>query len=943
MKLRYTITVMLILSYFHAIDAQTIGANRSGIDWQIIKTDAANIIFAPEMEAKANRIANIVNYMRENNSLSIGPHQHKIDILIRNETIIPNGYVALGPFRSEFFATPPDRFNQVGATDWVDHLAIHEFRHVMQAANEKVGFTKFAYYLTGQSGWNGYKFLSIPSWASEGDAVVMETTLTKSGRGRMPYFTRGLRALAMEEKNFNYAKWRNGSYDELMPNQYPFGYMLLSHLRNNKGSKVSGDIIRRGASYRDIFYPYSSAMKVKTGWSTTSLYKDAWKHFGDQWREQVKSLDITPTKKITKDPDVVTNYHFPQFAKGKRIIALKSSFQETEKIVRIGDSDTPITSIGFSQSDYFNYQKGTITWTEYNRNGRRGNTEYSNIFTFNIKKGVKTKLTKKGRYFSPSLSTDAKRIVAVHIDPSLKHTLHIFNVKSGEIEQEISIIDGATVTRPIFSRDYHQNFIFYIIKKNNYIWIEGLDLTTNETFPLSPKSSHVIDAISSLDDYVYYAASYTGIDNIFRVSVDGSQSIQQITSVPIGAYEPSISLDGKTLVFTEYTTKGQMVSTMELNESRQLKTIKLTEPVDMEWMDKVSAKEEGGDILTNLPNKLYEKKKYKGFFKGMKLHSWAFNPNSAETIFGLQFNNILDDMSIFAGGGYNFNEERAYYQANIKVARYYPIFNIQAESRGRVSINFTAADTFAIQRYTEQNVEGEVSIPFSWVSGNYFKNLQFGTGLTKRNLRNIKINNDIINDESVTTSNLFFQFSTLRRRAYQNVRPRMGIAILGRYDFNVSEANESRILGTSRIYLPGFGLNHSFAITTSYQKERIFNKYQFSDGFGYPRGYGAPLNDEAFKIGVDYMFPIAYPDIGLAGIIYLKRLRMNLFYDLGQSWIDGVDYTNNFNSIGTDLHFDVTTFNLIPSSFIIRYSYRLSANRVENTGGEIRFLSFLTF
>jgi len=942
MKLKFTLTILSLLLFSFSLSAQTLGANRYGIDWKVIKTDAANIIFAPEMEAKANRVANIVNYMRENNSLSIGQKEHKIDILIRNETVTPNGYVAFGPYRSEFFATPPDRFNRVGAADWVDHLAVHEFRHVMQNANEKVGLTKIAYYLTGQSGWGGYSFLSIPQWVSEGDAVVMETSLTKSGRGRLPFFTRGLRALALEDKNYNYSKWRNGSYDELMPNRYPFGYMMLTHLRNNKGSEISGEIIRRGASYRDIFYPYSSAMKVKTGWTTISLYKDAWKHFGDQWREEVKSLDLTPTKKITKDPSVVTNYYFPQFGKNNQIIALKSSFKETERLVSIdGSVDKQITSIGFSFSNYFNLQKGVITWTEFNRNGRRNNTQYSNIYVFDIKTSSKIKLTKAGKYFSPSLSSDAKKIVAVHIATDLKNTLHILKTHDGTLEAKMPVIDGASVTRSIFSKD--NKSIYYIIKNKNYIWIESKNLFTNETKQLSPKSSHVVDAISCHDNYVYCSASFTGIDNIFRIPIDGSREIEQVTSVPIGAYEPSISEDGKTLLFTEYTTKGQMISTMELNDSRQLKTIQLTEPVDMEWMDKISAKEEGGDILTNLPNKTYKSEKYRGFFKGLQWHSWAFNPNSAQSIFGLQLNNILDDLAIFAGGGWNANEERFFYQANFKVAKYYPIFEFQAESRGRSSINFTAADTFAIQRYTEHNVEGEVSIPYSWVSGNYFKNIQFGAGVVKRNLRNIKINNDVLDDESVTTSNIFFRFSNIRRRAYQNVRPRFGIAILGRYAFNVSEISESRLLGTSRIYLPGLDRNHSFSITTSYQRELALNSYQLPDNFGYPRGYGAPLNNEVYKFGVDYMFPLAYPDIGAAGIIYLKRLRMNLFFDIGQSSFKEADFINEFQSIGTDLYFDITTYNLIPSSFIIRYSYRLKENRVETTGGELRFLTILTF
>ena len=953
MKFRSALYFISFILISNASLAQS-GAHRSGIDWQEIKTPAANIIFAPEMEAKANRVANIVNYMRENNSLSIGPKDHKIDILIRNETIVPNGYVALGPFRSEFFASPPDRFNMIGASDWIEHLAIHEYRHVMQAANEKVGITKLAYYITGQSGWNGLKFLSIPQWVTEGDAVVMETSLTKSGRGRMPYFTRGLRALALEGKNYNYHKWRNGSYDELMPNRYPFGYMLLSHLRNNKGSKVSGDIIRDGASYRTIFYPYSNAMKFKTGWSTTSLYKDAWKHFGDLWRAEVKSLQLTPTKKITKDPKFVTNYYFPQFGKNNQIIALKSSFNQTEKLVNVdGTIDTDITSIGFSYSDYFNYQNGMITWTEFRRNARRTNTQYSNIYTYNSKTKEKSKLTKKGKYFSPTLSSDTKQIVTVHIGTDLVNSLEILDTESGDVNMKFSVVAGASVTRPIFSNG--DKSIVYIIKNNNYIWIESMDLISEKITQLSPKSSHIIDAISYNTDHIYFSASYTGIDNIFRVAIDGSQVINQVTSVPIGAYEPSVSDDGKKLIFTEYTTKGQMISTMDLSDARQGSIIQIIEPVDMEWMDKVSTIEEGGEIFSKLPDTTYEKKNYNGLFKGLKLHSWAFSPTSAELIGGLQFNNILDDFSIFAGGGYNQNEERGFYFFNTKVSKYYPVYEFTAETRGRSTLNIIEVDTFInvqIQRFEELNISGDISLPYSWVSGNYFKNLQFGVGVTKHNLYNVTLGEEEMDNNSVTTSHLFFQFSTLHRTAYQNVRPRFGITLNGRYTRDLTNSGESKFIGTSRFYLPGLDYNHSFRLTASYQKEKSLNKYQLSDNFGYPRGYRAPLNDKVYKIGFDYMFPVAYPDVGFIGFMYLKRLRMNIFSDVGQSsWNDFIstynlidfNYTNNFHSVGTDLYFDITAYNLVPMSLVIRYSYRMTANFVDEQGGEFRFFSFITF
>ena len=157
-------------------------------------------------------------------------------------------------------------------------------------------------------------------------------------------------------------------------------------------------------------------------------------------------------------------------------------------------------------------------------------------------------------------------------------------------------------------------------------------------------------------------------------------------------------------------------------------------------------------------------------------------------------------------------------------------------------------------------------------------------------------------------------------------------------------SGESKVIGTSRLYLPGLDYNHSFRITLSYQRELAFNRYQFSDNFGYPRGYLAPLNDYAYRLGFDYMFPLAYPDFGPYGILYLKRLRMNLFYDHGQFYYQDFSFPNDFQSIGSDLYFDLNAYNLLPISFVVRYSYRLTTNAINTSrGGEFEFFSFINF
>ena len=43
---------------------------------------------------------------------------------------------------------------------------------------------------------------SIPDWFFEGDAITMETALTKGGRGRIPAFAMNIRAFSIENTKY---------------------------------------------------------------------------------------------------------------------------------------------------------------------------------------------------------------------------------------------------------------------------------------------------------------------------------------------------------------------------------------------------------------------------------------------------------------------------------------------------------------------------------------------------------------------------------------------------------------------------------------------------------------------------------------------------------------------------------------------------------------------
>jgi hypothetical protein len=81
-----------------------------------------------------------------------------------------------------------------------------------------------------------------------------------------------------------------------------------------------------------------------------------------------------------------------------------------------------------------------------------------------------------------------------------------------------------------------------------------------------------------------------------------------------------------------------------------------------------------------------------------------------------------------------------------------------------------------------------------------------------------------------------------------------------------------------------------------------------------------------WKVGVNYHFPIAYPDWGFGNMLYFLRLRGNVFYDYSKikSLKNGRQF--DFKTAGTELYFDTKWWNQLPLSFGIRYSRLLDAD-----------------
>ena len=935
--LKKTIFILIFLSSFLA-EAQLLGKHDSKINWKSIDTENVNVIFPEGTYLHAKRVADVINYIHDNATVSVGEKSKKIDLVLQTQQTISNGFVTLSPYRSEFFTVGPQDQSALGTPEWLDLLAVHEYRHALQYANANRGFTKFLHIIAGQNGWAGGLGLSIPSWHLEGDAVLSETLLSENGRGRNPYFFKEQRALFLDDKIYSYHKAQNGSYKDIVPNIYPLGFMMNNYIRNNYEIETGKKILADAGRYKYVVYPFSRAMKKHTGFSTTKMYKTSAHNFKNRLIKEADSIKLTESELITKKKTkTVTHYTFPQYLHDGTIIAIKKSFKETPYIVTIKNGkEKKLTTVGISSEEFLSSAVNKLSWTEHSKDLRHANKNYSDIVIYDIQKNKKATITKKQRYFSPSISNDGTKIASVNYSDAISYRIDILDSKTGKIISSLPNPNNYFLSTPKWTKD--NLYCVYIVKKNGRIAFFKHEINTNITKQISDWTTNTIGQFSVSKNKIYFTASFNGIDNIYSIDLNGDRDLKKISSVKVGAYFPSIDQHEEKLIYSEFTTKGYKLHELTINNSSEPYVIPNLENQNY-FNIKTTAIEHA--ILDSIPENIYKVKNYTGL-RGTKLHSWGLTTSTTSTSTigaNIQFQNILNDFTGNVAFLHNLNEGTNSLRAFIGYGKKLLNWNFKMASQNRnayTTINGIPGSSKFVENYYGLGF----SIPLSQFRGNYSQSFIFETNYTQHITSDFKIS-DFIYDNNLNFGAIesSITISNIRRNAYQNVAPRFGQYLKLSYSKSINETTAEKINVNSLFYFPGILKNHSLNIVANWQKELLSNDFQYSDTFSYARGYSTYYNDAVSKLSLNYELPILYPDFGFWGLTYFKRIRFNAFFDA--SILDSYVYTltgtpenpikftpinMKQNSYGGELIFDNTFFNIAPISIGLRQSFLLNTD-----------------
>ncbi len=863
-----------------------------GIDWKTIDTKHFRLIFPEAISADARRVANTLEYEYSAITKTIDYQFDRVPVLLTTQSVIPNGYFAMAPRRSEWYGTP----FQVGAFDgeWYNLLASHEIRHVVQAGKiVNRGFNRVLGILGGQELVWGITNLMVPRWFWEGDAVLTETLLSKSGRGRDPGFDIGARALLLSGKEYAYYKAMLGSYKDFYSDHYTLGYLLVAHVRKNHDKMAWSHILGRTSFF--TFYPFAFAACSKgiIGKGATEIYEAAMQEWKTLWREQQDSLMVSKVRQINKAQDVYTNYYFPQSDASGSIIAMKQGLADTRKLVSIDreGKEELLTRLGGFFTVAVN--AGKATWSQLSVHPRWQKQTFADIMLFDLKTKQKRLITKRGKFFTPALSKDGKKIAAVRFTPNRQCRLVIFDVETAEIARVLPNPENDFIKEPDWSEDGKK--LVFTRQNANGKALTIYDFESDRLRNVIPYCWQGITAPVFYKNYILFGSFYSGIDNIYAVDIKTGQP-WQVTSRPYGACNPSVDFKRNTLLFNDYSIKGYNAVAMPLDTTQWTKSENVPDRT-IKYYESLISQEQGRNIFdpADIPDKKYEIKSYNSFKNLFNLHSWYISPDSLNLGIGIKSTDLLNTAEMIYALYYNKNERSLGGMAQFSYGGFWPIIDVVAERRARAQ-TFQNSTGQKWDDYWWENSAGlAMRLPLNFSRGIYSQFLQFSLSAQVYHISGQEpFTRDYFNRKGEKGEGWFypvtcgFLYQSTRRHVARDVMPRFGNAIGIAYKhtpFAGDYLGES-IFASARLYLPGLMRHHAIRIAGNYETQRT-GGYRFASEMIYPRGYSYDFYEQFYKVSADYGLPLLYPDLDLGKWFYLKRIKGMLFYDYGVGLKEG--------------------------------------------------------
>ncbi|MGM9739985.1 MAG: TolB family protein [Candidatus Cryptobacteroides sp.] len=469
--------------------------------------------------------------------------RRKFPLIIHAWNGVSNAAVTWAPKRLDIFTLPSVYDSE--PMSWATNLAIHEGRHISQMQLGYKGWLKPLTIILGEMAPGAYSAIWPSTWLLEGDAVIAETALSNSGRGRSSDFLEYYRTAFPEGVSRDWYSWRYGSYRHYSPDHYALGYITAGGVRYFYDDPLFTErYFSRIQKNPFRFFNTQKTVKAASGMKFRKTFRSMTDSLKTIWEEdRLERGPFITSHRLSEESRWYTKLYGNVYADGY-IYAIYAGLADAAMLVRIDPATGEMKKLRSFESgtSRLAYSDGKLWWSETAQNTRWTLQNDSQIRYYDIRTGKMRSLTGDGRYYNPSPAPYGKCLAAVSMPRQGGSELVLISTTDGEVLRTIPIPGNLQATEVcpigkslIFSAISDEGFGIYSIAEDGTI--------SNLTTP-SPVS---IRNLRTDGKTLYFACDRTGTNELYRLDPLGGD-LRQLTSLENGGAE--FCFTGDNLLYT---------------------------------------------------------------------------------------------------------------------------------------------------------------------------------------------------------------------------------------------------------------------------------------------------------------------------------------------------------------------------------------------------------
>lgn len=897
------------------------GNDPAKVRWMSVQSDNFRVIYPVGHDSLALEYLKSLEKYRPMVAPSVGMVQGQfqnrpMDVVLHTRNAVSNGMVAWTPSRMEMLTIP--QWDNASALPWMTQLTLHEGRH---AAQMQMGyrhiFRPFRY-ITGQiiaGAVNAYP----GSLLDEGDAVVAETALSSAGRGRDSRFLSRYMYSLDNGDTRNYAKWRFGSYYRPTPNNYAYGYLLISALRTGFDSPYFM------AEYFDYIsrrpydpWPLRHNMRRTTGFkfrknldTLMAVHYNAWA------ADTLARGPFMPSRQISKPVRRMVEYRNPNADGNGTQYWIKEDIYKLPALVTLDTSgrEKRITAMPHYMGS-LNGDDNSFVWTEVRRNPRWSQVYKTVIRQFDVRSGKKSTIAGDGTYVAPFPVNDTL-LAAIRNQSEGSQALVLLHRSSGKEMGRVA----APVGLQLYAVDYLEGAFYTsaVCEKGMGIWRVHRD-GWEEILPPIPVH---IESLDAENGELTFESDHNGSWELYSYNMHEKQ-LYRVSSTKYGGVDFNRLHNGD-LAFSQMQGHGIAVKYTKASELM---------PQKVDWndyyhyaiADELSRQEDTlhfeqrlrhpVDVDLSVQTEFSQPERYRKAAHAFRFHSWAplyVDVDAVEEMSGGNVQNIAslgasawfqNSLGNFYGGiGYKAAPDgngRWFHSGHLKLtySGLYPVFEFQAHLNDRYSYNYflsndpvTKGQKLAYQESGKTLIYMYLKsyIPLQWSRGTYSYGVVPQLSLSWRN------DNYLGNTAFLMSASA--RAYILSSVASAAVYPRYGIGAEVGW---VSPYVYAYLYG----YLPGIAAGQGLRLSATAQVESGLSMHPiFVAGYSnvLPRGFAdmsiPGFTREGVKFTADYAIPFFMGDWHIGSAFHCKRGIVTPHFDLSIFRVINANGVNNANNI----------------------------------------------